>query len=50
MTQPCRLPEWWLTATETDRAAIELNCKIVDVAAIAERDARLTDCRAWFGR
>lgn len=48
ITQPCELPGWWLQATEADRAAIELNCKIVDAEAIRERDARLADCRAFF--
>lgn len=48
VTQPCKLPPWWLQATPADRAALELNCKAVDVYAIKERDERLADCHAWF--
>lgn len=46
--QPCKLPEWYDKATPEDKAALELNCKAVDVAMIKERDLRLADCRAWF--
>jgi hypothetical protein len=49
LKQPCTLPEWWDRATPEDKAALELNCKNVDVAMIRERDAMLADCRAWHG-
>jgi hypothetical protein len=45
---PYKLPEWWIKATPEDKAALELNAKAIDVAAIRERDALLADCRAWF--
>ena len=47
--QPYRLPDWYDKATPEDKAALELNAKAIDVAAIRERDSLLADCRAWFG-
>ncbi len=48
--QPYRLPDWYDKATPEDKAALELNGKAIDVAAIRERDGLLADCRAWWGR
>lgn len=48
ITEPCRLPEWYDEAPPEQKAALELQCKAQDAAAIQERDARLADCRAWF--
>ena len=47
---PYRLPDWWDKATPEDKAALELNGKAIDVAAIKERDAKLLDCRRYFGK
>lgn len=48
LTESCNLPEDWKTASPADKAAMELRCKALDAAMIAERDLRLADCRAWF--
>ena len=46
---PYLLPDWWDKASPEDRAALELNAKSIDVAAVKERDAMLLDCRKWHG-
>lgn len=44
----CLLPHWFKDAEFRDQLALILNCHAVEVAAIAERDALLEDCAAWF--
>lgn len=41
------LPEWFDRATLADQLALLLNAHELDVAAAAERDIALQDCRSW---